>query len=119
MGMKVSFPKDWQRGPCGPNCIIFGRDLKTGQPIVGINATKTSLASILEQAAPYQLSKEEVKVSGITWTKIVLKEPQSGAIFISHFAVHGGMVFEVGLAAENGSDATVYGQMLSSFTFTK
>jgi hypothetical protein len=116
---KLAYPSDWRSGPCGTDCIAFGPAASGSQALIGINITATKLSDILVQAAPYQLSKDEITIGTLTWTKVVLKHPQTGDIFVSHFIEHGGKVYELGLATQDQAILTIYGQMISSFAFTK
>lgn len=117
--LTVAFPKEWRAGSCGPDCIAFGPAASGSQALIGLNITKTTLPDILVQAAPYQLSKDEVTIGALTWTKVVLKHPQTGDLFVSHFIEHGGTVYELGIATQDQAILNIYGEMVSSVKFLR
>jgi hypothetical protein len=118
-GFRLSYPKDWAPGPCGPGCVAFGPASASGQLLIGVTVSTQSLADVASQAAPYQLSQGTVTIGSATWLKVVLKEPYTGALFTSHFLFHAGKLYEVGMATQQQSAADVYGKMLRSFSLTK
>lgn len=119
LNLKVSYPKDWKHGSCGATCIAFGRNAKDGQFVTGISVTANTLVDIASKAAPYIIARQEAKVGDITWTKLTLKQPTTGDLFTSHFTEHKGKLYEFGIGSTDAANISVYGKMLSSFSFLK
>jgi hypothetical protein len=118
LGLKVSYPKDWQETSCGQGCIGFA-PADSSNLVIGINVAVGTLAQIASEAAPYELSHEQVTVGSISWLKIVLKQPQTEKIFISHFTQCSDMIYEFGLAVQDPVLAEIFGKMIRSFSFIK
>ncbi len=120
MGFEVSYPKDWKTGSCGPTCVTFASPDSPDVPAIGINVTASaSLNEVLTTAAPYVQASASVDFNDVKWIKLELKEPQTGSVFVSHFAARGKELIELGLAAITDANAKIYAQMVRSFKLTK
>ena len=120
MGFSVAYPTDWRVGVCGPQCVGWSPStIASGQFILGIIKSDNTIEGLLEKAAPYLIAKEDIKAGGLSWLKLTLRQPQTGAMVTSHFVVRGAQLFEFGTATSEADIAAVYGRMIASFKFLK
>jgi len=119
-GYSVSYPSDWQVGPCAPGCTGWAPPTAaSGQYVLGIIESTGTIEELLASAEPYMAAKEEIKAGANTWLKLTLQQPMTGAVVTSHFISHGGRVFEFGTATSDADILKVYGSMIRSLVFTK
>jgi hypothetical protein len=120
MGFELAYPKDWQTGSCGPSCVTFAPSAAADTPLIGLNVTASgSIQQILTSAAPYLKASGSVEFNGLKWTRIVIQEPQTGNVFVSHFAMYGKKIIEFGLGAVDEATVKIYGEMVRSMRPTK
>ncbi len=117
LGFKISIPKDWVRGSCGATCVTFADPTNAQVPLVGVNVTPGGkLSDVLTSAKPYIQASGSISFDGIKWTRLVLQEPQTGNIFISHFGVVRNTLYELGLGLIDAPTMKLYGEMVRSFS---
>lgn len=120
LGFKVSHPKDWVIGSCGETCITLADPIDPEMPLIGINITTGSgINDVLTSTQPYIESSGSISFNSLNWTRLVLKEPQTGTVFVSHFAESGNNLYELGLGLIDETTMNIYGEMVRSFKLSK
>ncbi len=119
-GFSVEYPSNWIVGSCGAQCIGWAPSSATdGQLAVGISKSTTTLDDVLTDAKAFLAAQETVKLGSVTWLKLTLQHPVTGAVITSYFTARGSSVYEFGTATDDTDILNVYGTMLSSFKFLK
>jgi hypothetical protein len=120
LGFSVAYPGDWHTGACGADCEGWApASLASGQFVLGIIKSTGTLDDVLTKAQPYLVAKEDIKIGALTWLKLTLRQPDTNAIFTSHFIVHGTVLYEFGTASPEPAIVATYGSMIASFKFLK
>ena len=121
LGFSVAYPKDWVAGTCGPDCVGWTPPtLASGQFVLGVIKTAgTTLDDVLTKAQPYLIAREDITAGTLTWLKLTLRQPDSGAMFTSHFIINGTSLYEFGTASTEPDVIAAYGRMIASFKFLK
>lgn len=120
MGFSVAYPPDWRVGACGSQCVGWSPPtVASKQFALGIIESTGTIEDLLKKAEPYLLAKENIKVGGLSWIKLTLRQPQTGATVTSHFVSRGAQLFEFGTATSDSEIIAAYGRMIASFKFLK
>jgi hypothetical protein len=114
IGFSLRYPKDWTTSACGDQCIAFSPE-GAAMPVAGVSVTSGDLNTILTEAAPYIIGSSSVTLNGISWKMVMLREPNTGSVFVSHFAQASGKIYEFGANGTEASTLEAYGKMLGSF----
>lgn len=118
-GFTVKYPHDWTVTPCGSGCVSWAPPGQPDQPIAGITVSEGTLSTVLDQAGPYLVASESLKVGSVQWLKLSLQQPTTGDLFTTFFVQHGTKIYEVGVSTIPQDTLDQFGALLKSFTFTK
>lgn len=120
MNFSIAYPADWRVGVCGPQCVGWAPPtVASTQYVLGIIESTGTIDDLLKKAEPYLVKKEDIKAGGLSWIKLTLRQPQTGAVVTSHFIVKGDRLYEFGTATTAPDVITAYGRMIASFKFLK
>ena len=120
MGFSIAYPPDWRVGVCGPQCVGWAPSTTaSGQFALGLIKSTGTTEELLTKAEPYLIAKEDIKIGGLSWLKLTLRQPQTGTAITSHFVVRGAQLYEFGTASSEPDIISAYGRMIASFKFLK
>lgn len=120
MGFSVSYPSDWSAGVCGAQCVGWAPPtVASNQYMLGIIQSTGSIETLLKNVEQYLVAKEEIPIGKMTWLKLTLRQPQTGALITSHFITRGTELYEFGTASTDTDVIAAYGRMIASFEFLK